>query len=364
MLANRLVKIAEDLQNEYHQFQLIQLLTAAIQLATDRPNLNATQYDTRRKDLRAKAEKIIAGTVFRTYPLDMLTLLSASDLFSILPANQAKLIITGFPQNMNLAISSAELQMALNQAQYVLGLLPSLITFSTRLGIHPIEAPIDRVIIDLKLPRSIFNNVASEFLTKLAQFIDFMKSATELSTGRRHDIELLAIASTDPVISCSLIPAAAWAVLKLYKAFLEVAEKQINVLKAIRELKNYGLPADKTASIAKEMEDVIRLAVSKAVDDALTRITSKVDDARRNEIRIEINKQAVTITTDIASGVRIYIGLEGQKDIAKMVQPGDEQSVAADEVINQIEEQRTLESKLDGIVEGSDQIRALIEHGR
>lgn len=359
MLANRLIRIAEDIQREYDNFALPQLLLEAVAHAASRPNLTAQQYQNRSKELKDKAQRIIANTIFRTYPLDLLRLIAQSEISSVLPANLAKLIVAGFPENKDAAISSAELQMYVSQAQVTLGQIAGFRTFASRLGVHSIEVPHGYVALDLKFPRAIFDNRIGLLCTKLDKFNEFMRSVAELGTGSRQEIELVYISTTDPIISCALLPAAAWAILKFYKLFLEVAEKQINVLKAIRDLKNSGLASDKISSISSEMEGMIRREVVKAVESAFASISSKVDEARRNEIKAQITKRSVEITTDIASGARIYVSLESQQQIESIAQAAPEGGMSTTDLRNQIEEQKALEAKLDGL-ELTEPIHALV----
>jgi hypothetical protein len=70
--------------------------------------------------VKTHAQTIIERTVFRIYPVDLLTLITNSDLASILPGNIAKLIIAGFPVDKEAGISSAELQMYANSVQNTL----------------------------------------------------------------------------------------------------------------------------------------------------------------------------------------------------------------------------------------------------
>lgn len=186
-----------------------------------------------------------------------------------------------------------------------------------------------------------------------------MRSVTELLTGSREEIDLVYISTTDPILSCALIPAAAYGILQFYKLLLEIAEKQINVFKAVRDLKNSGLGSDKISSISKEMEGMIEREVVKAVDVATQRTAaSKIDKERKNEIKIQITKQALEITADIASGARIYVSLESQGQLELIAKAAPEAAIAVD-LRQQIEEQKSLEAKLDSL-SMSEPIQALI----
>lgn len=354
-------KIAEDIRNEYQRFNISGLLSEAAQLSGNRPSLNLQQYRTQAAALKDKAQRIIAETVFRTYPLDLFGLISQSEFSSVLPATIAKMIVSGFPDNKEAAISSAELQMYANQAQTMLGQLGGFISFAQRLGVRPYRVPEGFVSVDLKISRSIFNGQVGMLISKVANFNEFMKSVTELATGSRDDIDLVYISTTDPILSCALIPVAAWSLLQFYKLLLEVAEKQINVFKAVRDLKNSGLGSEKVALISKEMEEMIEREVAKAMDTALGRVTPKVDKPRQNEIKTHINKKSLEITADIASGARIYISLESQQQLELIVKAAPAGATSDADFRQQIEEQKSIEAQLDSIAT-AEQIHALISH--
>jgi hypothetical protein len=97
--------------------------------------------------------------------------------------------------------------------------------FANRLDVRPYQIADDRIGLDIKIPRHVFSNHLGLLTAKLSNLNEFMKSSTELATGSRNETELIYLSTTDPLISCALIPAAAWTVLQFYKLFLEVAEK-------------------------------------------------------------------------------------------------------------------------------------------
>lgn len=356
-----MIRIAEDIQREFQQFDLINFLNEAVRLASERPNLNPTQYRDRSAQLKKRAQTVISDTIFRTYPLDLMTLISQSEFSSVLPANLAKVVISGFPENKEAAISSAELQMYLNQAQSTLGQVVGFLTFARRLGVAPYNLPEGFVSLDLKIPRAIFNSHVGSFLSKTDVFNEFMRSVTEFVTGSRDEIELVYISTSDPVLSCAVIPAAAWAILYFYKLLLEVAEKQINVFKAVNDLRTSGLAADKVAPISDEMKAMIEREVKRAVETASERIPSSVDAPRKNELKVQVTKQAIEITADIAEGARIYVSLESQQQLEVIAQAAPEGAESITALREQVEEQKALEARLDGITAALP-IQALAAH--
>lgn len=129
----------------------------------------------------------------------------------------------------------------------------------------------------------------------------------------------------------------------------------------MRDLKNSGLGPEKVGSISKEMDEMIEREVAKSVETAASRILAKVDEPRVREIKIQITKQALEITSDVASGARIYISLESQQQLDLIAGAAPAGDAAVPDLRQQIEEQKTLEAKLDNIAT-AEEIRVLAKH--
>lgn len=156
MIASQLVSIAQDLQQEYERFGLVDLLQSAIQISSDRPNVNNSTYRDITGSLKDRARAVLEQSVFRTYPLDTLKLLSNSEISSILPSTIANMIIGGFPNRKESAISSAELNMYLVEVKSILNQIAGFLNFNERLGVEKYEIPNEKVGLAIKIPAKFF----------------------------------------------------------------------------------------------------------------------------------------------------------------------------------------------------------------
>jgi hypothetical protein len=359
MIASRLVTIAKDIVGEYARFGLIELLQQASALSSRRPNLNDAQYGAALNELKTKARDVLNQNVFRTYPIEILKLLSSSEIHSILPSTIANMLIAGFPNRKEGAISSAEINMHIGEAQRILVQINGFISFADRLGVKSYVVPETKVAIDLKLPRALFNNELKSLEEKLSQFTELFESITEFAVGSRERVELVYISTTDPVFSVAIAGSAAYAILKFYKLLLEIAEKHINLYKALQEFKKAKLEASEVNVLSTSIDKTIDEATNNAIDTALDQTQSKVDDSRRRELRIQIGKQSILVVSDIAAGARIFISLESQQQLSLL--SGDT-AEDVERVRKQIEEQKVLESRLDRLtLDGPEQMRISVD---
>lgn len=349
MLANRMIKIAEDIQEDFSQFNIIALLAEAAALSEQRPNLNPQQYRQQIAVVRQKADEIIKKTKFRNYPPDLLDTINESNLRSLLPATVAQLLVDGFPETKDAAISSAELHMFRNEATTALGQINGFLAFAQRLKLQSFDVPLELVALDLKFPRPMFENKLRQFSLKLQNFNEFIKSATELGTGSRGEIELLYLSTTEPLISFIINGGAAWAVLAFYKMLLEVAEKHLSIYLAIKQLKDAGISPEEIAPISERTKQLMQVEITKGIEAAIARIEPKVDNSRQNEIKVQITKQAIEISTDIANGARIQVSLENQQQIEMIASAAPELFGGPSQLRKQLEEQVAIEKKLAGI---------------
>jgi hypothetical protein len=359
MIASRLVTIAKDLAEEYQRFGLTELLQHASQVSANRPNLNQGQYSNAVGELKRRARDILEQNVFRTYPLDTLRLLSNSDISSILPTTIANLIIGGFPDRKEAAISSAEINMYLSEAHNLLGQINGFLQFNSRLGVRKYDVPQEKVALDVKIPRAVFHNELGLFEQRLSHFSNFFRSVTELVTGSRENAELIYLSTTDPIISLAVLGPVAYGILKFYKLFLEVAEKHISLYRAIRELKGSKLESLDFAEMEKGIYSRIKSSVEEAVSEAFANVLQKVPQERASELKVEITKQSIEIVTDITKGARIFVSLESQQQVELLV---DKEPERVNEVRAEIEQQKLLESRLDSLATEFSEKPAVLSH--
>lgn len=348
MLAERAVTIAQDLLGEIERTGLVSLLEQATRLSGERPSISVSDYRKRARDLKSAANNIIESSKFNNYPHEFSKLLAASEFHVALPQSVARVILGGFPDHAAGAISSAELNMIMQEVHRLIANLNSFLAFSHSLKISGMEIPKDGTSLDVLIPRIIFRNDISDFANKLLVFDKLISSLIEYAIGERQKPQLQYISTSDPITTMIVAGGAISAILAFYTAILTAAEKTISVFKAIRELKNSGLDAENVEKVSATMKDAIENAVRTEVDRALARIVFKAEKGRANELRNQIRIEAIPATNYVANGARIFLSVEVDERL--MVAPSD--STDDNSMADMIAAQKAIESRLDAITDG------------
>lgn len=159
--------------------------------------------------------------------------------------------------------------------------------------------------LDVIIPRSVFGERADKFIDIVARFVKIMSYIIELTTGSEASPTLTYTSTSDPVTGLAMVGVAAWGFLRFYKLVLEVAEKQITLLKTVKEFRGSALKS------STDFEDQIKLiveeALSKAVESTMASVSTKVPEERVNEIKIAINRDARVVVQAVANGARVGI---------------------------------------------------------
>jgi hypothetical protein len=342
MLAGRLIRVITDILGEYSEFRIIEQLGAASTLSTQRAQLQIQQYTQQAQQLRQWAQTIIDQTKVGKYPDDIRKFLKDSNYSSALPESIARVVMYGFPDDKNLAISSSELGLYLQLANTLRSELGALVTAAHKFKIEEITIPPNEVSFDIIIPRGVFDERADGLFDILSRFTRIMSYFIELTTGSENSPTLTYTSTSDPVTGLAVFGAAAWAFLNFYKLILEVAEKQISLLKTVKEFRAFSPsgPAD----LEERVKLIMDGALKQAVDGAVASVPPKVPEERVNEVKIAINKDARVAVQVIANGVRIGITVESLDKIF-LISEGvpDLTPEKVDEVLR---EQRALEHQV------------------
>jgi hypothetical protein len=316
MLAGRLFGLATDILREYDEFHVIQHLNEAIAISSQRTGAQAQQYSENARKLRTWAQDVIARGHLASYPIDIQKTLAESKYAMGLPSNIAKVILAGFPDDINKAISSAELRLYLDLATTTKAELSSTNVVAKAFKIDRINIPPNEVSFDLIIPRRLFDSRAQLYIEILEKFVRIMTYIEELATGTRRSPTLVYTSTSDPVTGLAVVYAAGWAFLRFYKLALEVADKQLSLLKTIREFRASSLGP--VPEIEERTNSIVENALSDAVDAAVSSVPPKVEGERLNEIKIALTKDAKAVVKYVADGARVAITLESLSNIQEV----------------------------------------------
>jgi hypothetical protein len=184
-------------------------------------------------------------------------------------------ISAGFPDDQHLAISSSELGLYLNLVNAARGELSVFVAASSKFKVEEIVLPQNEISLDVLIPREAFENQATVYIDVLSRFSRIMAYLIELTTGTARSPTLTYTSTSDPVTGFAMVCGTAWAVLNLYKLLLEVAEKQLGLLKTIRDFRASALP------IVPDLDDRIQTTIEQATQAAIEKNIAMVSPRSR-----------------------------------------------------------------------------------
>jgi len=213
-----------------------------------------------------------------------------------------------------------------------------------RLGIRKIVVPDDNLSLDVAVPRTAFSDSATEYIDTLRPFVSVMTNFIELASGSRTSPLLVYASTTDPTTGLALIPLAAWGVLKFYKLLLEIAEKQISLIKSIKTLRESGINPSETSKFEEHASGIVDNQLRGTAGLAAEAIPGAVPPERVAEIKVAIEKDARATLEAVVKGTRISVTLESMDKLVLIPQEVD--GLTVEQVSEQLAEQQKIEQKI------------------
>jgi hypothetical protein len=315
-------------------------LNAAAALSAQRAN--PAHYIQNAVQLRAWAQTVVEGSKIGKYPKYLIDFLNHGAYKSALPASIASVILNGFPDDPNLAMSSGEVNIYIQLANRLFSEFNMLLAVGEKLHIEQIEIPEDKIGLDIVIPREIFNNDANSFAVIQGRFINLMSRVSELTTGSTQSPTLTYISTSDPVTGVAMVAGAAWAFLNGYKLLLDVVDKHLSLYKTIKEFR--ASPLDGAPNLEEQVKAIVDAHLKQAIDGIAAYASPNLQEERVNEIKVAITKDARVAVQAIANGARIGITVESLDRVNYIAR--DVPNVTQEDINNTIEKQVMLENKV------------------
>lgn len=341
MLAGQLLSIAQDMIDDYNRHDVINVLNTAVHLAANRPTMNDTQYKNAVDEIRAAAQSMLDGTILRTYPIELKRALQQSTYSQSLTDSVAKTLIVAFGnKRKEAAISSPEMGMYLHESQQFVTKMRYLVEAADALGVKTYDTPTGYVALEVKFPDIVYSRALKGLPPKIDHLADLLSVVEEIKTGARTQHKILWVSTTDLVISIPLEAGVLMAVLFYYEKLLIIAEKHLNIIKLLRDLRKMG--AGEHTEIAVNLEKTIDHALQEAVNETAGSLGKSRDMARVNELRNELSKASKAIIPDLAAGMRFDANARDQRNL---MEAADEEDVKG--ASSSLIARRDMEMKLD-----------------
>jgi len=342
MLAGQLLSIAEDMIADYDRLEVIPTLQRAVGIAANRPNLSDSQYRGEASQLHALAERMLETTILKSYPIELRRYLSHSGYSQSLPDAIARMIIVGFGNRRKEAgMSSAELNMHLAEAQQFYQKMLNLVEASESFGVKAYAAPDGLAALEVRIPDLVYARSLNALPSKIEHVDDVLSVIEELVSGSRTEHKLLWASTSDLVVAISLDWAVIVGALLCYERLLVVAEKHLNILKLVRDLRKAS--GGRHEEIARDLNKTIEVALEEAVKEVVRKLGKDRDKPRLNELENELKTVSNALLPDLSTGMRF--GLDPRDQQRALLNADD--GAAADEMNKQLEARREMEMKLD-----------------
>ena len=349
MQASRMIRVAKDLLDDYTKFKVADFLQEAIGVASVR-GADKNAYRTRSGALKVAAQQIIRGTILNKYPHDLKNIVALSEYAAATPERLATIVLNGFPNDPNLAISSSELQVFARIASALQSELAAITRAADKFNIAPISIPDGLFSLDILLPRESIDDEAEKFAKNLSLFVAAAVDFIELVTGKRDSPLLVYTSTSDPVTAIAMYGGAAYAFLKFYKLVLEVAEKQVSFLQLLKGIREAAPKSVEAVTLEESFRKVIAEEMPLVAEKAVNAALSRVPEGRTHELRTSLSLKTPAIANAVAKGARLSITIESLDRLELLLEgaPAVEgQEVTRDTLVQDISERSALETKLD-----------------
>jgi len=195
------------------------------------------------------------------------------------------------------------------------------------------------------MPRNVFHDKADEFVEALSKFIRIMSYLIELTTGSKGSPVVTYTSASDIVTGLAFGYGAVCGFLTFYNLLLDVVQKQLSVLKTIKDYRAASLGTIEDGDLEIRLKGIVEKALADAVEKAVASVKVEVPEDRVNEIKIAIGKDARFAIGTIANGTRIGITIESLDQIPKISEhvPG----MTAEQIDAIIKQQKVLERRVD-----------------
>jgi hypothetical protein len=361
VIVGRLAAAARAVVAEFSDSKILSLITHAAQIAAQRTSLTDAQYQQTVSAIQTDARNIINNSKLIDLPSDLKPLFTDGPYGNALPSKLAQTLLLGVTYDKVSSMASAELNLYSEAGARLLGNLNNMLGAFKALSLDDIVVPDGTISFDLLVPRSAFDNRASEFIKINSSFVDILSYIEELAGGDNLGPKLVYTSTTDPVTGFAVIMVAATPILLFYEKILDVAKKQIDLLKAVKSMRDMfpGVSLPQEVSVDDKVKQLTRQGIEEAVSDVVESVGVKVDESRKSEITNAIAIRSTTLVTAVANGARVSISLESQLNIE---QDFSDNPLDLEKIKSILANTRPLEQTVSDSLKLLDQNVPLLEH--
>jgi hypothetical protein len=337
MLAEQLLRFAEDFVDEYQKLNVIAAIKATSKALESRAD--ATVYIPSADVARRAAQKIKNETRFSNYPADWRKSIDQSGFAPFLPGVVAEFLIRSLPADRDIAPPSAELIYLEQRCRHYLTIADHFALLPREFKVVPLDVPIGRVGILLTVPRNAIENEAKTFADAAGIFSNVIATVSEV-VKEHVQPELLYCATSDPSICFSTAVGFAVAFIQFYSDVLQIIVHHHEILRLTGLWLNYGL------SLPGLPEDQLRTEVDKAVAKLIGSYGSEARKSNPEELHSRMLIRMMSAVPLIQNGSRVsFVLTTTEKITTALTGFGEEEK----KITHLAEITQKLEYDLDGL---------------
>jgi len=177
--------------------------------------------------------------------------------------------------------------------------------------------------IGVLVPRKIVKNQLPDLVKELKEIEFILNTFSEVATGRKDELQIRSISSSDFLVFLQAIPQYAALVAVAIERTVALYRNLLEIRKLKQEIKKQGVPEEHTAGIEHYAKQHMETGIEKIAIEIVNEYCKKSDKGRKNEltnaVRICLNKIANRIDQGFNIEVRVEpIGIEKEKENAEL----------------------------------------------
>lgn len=163
------------------------------------------------------------------------------------------------------------------------------------------------------VPRTCVNNNLEGFSEELDELDFIVKSFEEISTGKREDLSIKTISSSDLMVFLDIIPKVGACLAVATERIIALYKKILEIRKLHSELEEQGIPNENLEGVKEYSNTRMSSGIDEVADYILEKFYEENDNDRENELKNELKITLNKIANRVDKGFNFEIRVEKEE---------------------------------------------------
>lgn len=163
------------------------------------------------------------------------------------------------------------------------------------------------------VPRVFVNNNLEEFSEELDELDFVVKNFEEISTGKREDLSIKTISSSDLMVFLDIVPKVGVCLAIAIERIITLYKKILEIRKLHSELEDQGIPEKNLEGVKKYSNSSMSSGINELADDIMDRFYEGNSNDRKNELKNELKITLNKIANRVDKGFNFEIRVEKEE---------------------------------------------------